>query len=83
MKANFDQAIEQRKKHGITSELTFIGFKESNIEKFEKIKNEFYATVKFVSEIVSVKKDSDNKVIEGNSNKIKTVTDYWKFSKKL
>ncbi len=82
MKANFDQAIEQRKKHGITSELTFIGFKESNIEKFEKIKNEFYATVKFVSEIISVKKDSDNKVIEGNSNKIKTVTDYWKFSKK-
>ena len=82
MKANFDQAIEQREKHGITSELTFIGFKESNIEKFEKIKNEFFATVKFVSEIISVKKDGDNKVIEGNSNKIKTVTDYWKFSKK-
>ena len=82
MKANFDQAIEQREKHGITSELTFIGFKESNIEKFEKIKNEFFATVKFVSEIISVKKDGDNKVIEGSSNKIKTVTDYWKFSKK-
>ena len=26
-------------------------------------------------------KDRDNKIIEGNSNKIKTVTDYWKFSK--
>ncbi len=82
MKINFDQAIEQREKHGITSELTFIGFKDSNIEKFEKIKNEFFATVKFVSEIISVKKDGNNKVIEGNSNKIKTVTDYWKFSKK-
>ena len=52
------------------------------MKNLKKIKNEFYATVKFVSEIVSVKKDSDNKVIEGNSNKIKTVTDYWKFSKK-
>ena len=82
MKINFNQAIEQREKHGITSELTFIGFKDSNIEKFEKINNEFFATVKFVSEIISVKKDGNNKVIEGNSNKIKTVTDYWKFSKK-
>ena len=82
MKINFNQAIEQREKHGITSELTFIGFKDSNIEKFEKINNEFFATVKFVSEIISVKKDGNNKVIEGNSNKIKTVTDHWKFSKK-
>ena len=83
MKTNFYEAIEQRKRNGITSELTFIGFKNSSIEKFEKIKNEFFATVKFVSEIISVKKDRDNRVIEGNSNKIKIVTDYWKFSKKI
>ena len=55
--------------------------KESKLEKFEKIKNEFYATVKFVCEIISVKKDKDNKIIEGNPDKIKTVTDHWKFSK--
>ena len=41
----------------------------------------FFATVKFVCEIISVKKNQENKIIEGNPDKIKTVTDYWKFSK--
>tara|TARA_A100001011_G_C14150835_1_gene773929 strand:- start:468 stop:1073 length:606 start_codon:yes stop_codon:yes gene_type:complete len=83
MSSSFGQAIAQRNKENIKSELTFIGMKESRLEKFEKIKSEFYATVKFVSEIISVKKDKNNKVIEGNPDKIRTVTDYWKFSKNI
>jgi predicted lipid-binding transport protein (Tim44 family) len=78
---NFEQAIANRKKEKITSELTFVGVKESNVEKFEKINNEFFSTVKIISEIISVKKNKDNIIIEGNPDKIKTVTDYWKFSK--
>ena len=79
--ANFDQAIDLREKEKIKSELTFIGVKESSIEKYEKIKNDFVATVKIVCEIISVKKDKDGNVIEGNPDRIKTVTDYWKFTK--
>ena len=78
---NFEQAIDLRVKEKIKSELTFIGVKESSVEKFEKIKNDLIATVKIVCEIISVKKDKDDKVIEGNPDKIKTVTDYWKFTK--
>jgi len=81
MTVNFNQAIDQRNVDNIKSELTFIGMKESKLEKFEKIKNEFFATVKFVCEIISVKKDKNNKVVEGNPDKIKTVTDCWKFTK--
>jgi predicted lipid-binding transport protein (Tim44 family) len=81
MTINFVQAMDQRDKENIKSELTFIGIKESKLEKYEKIKNEIFASVKFVSEIISVKKDKDNKIIEGNPDKIKTVTDYWKFSR--
>ena len=65
MNENFEKAINERNKNGITSELTFIGMKKPELEKFEKIKNEFIATVKFVSEIISVKKDKDNKILEG------------------
>jgi len=79
---NFEQAIDHRNKEEIKSELTFIGFKESKVEKFEKIKDEFFSTVKIVCEIISVKKNKDDVVIEGNPDKIKIVTDYWKFSKK-
>ena len=83
MSSNFEDVIVERDKKNIKSELTFVAMKESKLEKFEKIKNEFYATVKFVSEIISVKKDKNNNVIEGNPDKIKTVTDYWKFSKNI
>ena len=78
---NFSQAIDSRSKENIKSELTFIGVKESNVEKFEKIKNDLVATVKIVCEIISVKKDKEGNVIEGNPDRITTVTDYWSFIK--
>ncbi len=83
MADNFEQAIKARNKENIKSEFTFIGIKESSVEKYEKIKNELFASVKFVSEVISVKKDKDDKIIEGNPDKIKQVTDYWKFSRNI
>ncbi len=82
MRENFESAIEERNTKNIKSELTFIGIKSSVIEKFEKTTNTLFFTVKFVSEIISVKKDKDNNVIEGDPNKIKTVIDRWKFTRK-
>ena len=80
---NFEQAIDHRKKENIKSELTFIGIKESSIEKFEKTTNQLATTVKIISEIISVKKDKNENIIEGDPDKIKTVTDYWKFTKSV
>ena len=82
MSSNFDLAITERNNKGIKSELTFVSMKESNLEKYEKIQNNIFATVKFVSDIISVKKDKNNNIVEGNPDRIKTVTDQWKFSKK-
>jgi predicted lipid-binding transport protein (Tim44 family) len=82
MATNFEQAIQARNKENIKSEFTFIGVKESSVEKYERIKNELFASVKFVSEVISVKK-KDDKIIEGNPDKIKQVTDYWKFTKNI
>ena len=83
MADNFEQAIKNRNKENIKSEFTFIGIKETNLEKYQKIKNELFASVKFVSEVISVKRNKENKIIEGNPDKIKLVTDYWKFSKNI
>jgi len=83
MQANFTSAIEDRNSKKIKSELTFIGIKSSAIEKFDKTAEALFFTVKFVSEIISVKKDKDNKIIEGDPNKIKTVIDHWKFTRKV
>ena len=83
MRDNFESAIEERNSKNIKSELTFIGIKSSVIQKFEKTATALFFTVKFVSEIISVKKDKDNNVIEGDPNKIKTVIDHWKFTRKI
>ena len=80
---NFHEAIEERNRLKISSDLTFIGVKQSDLEKYEKVNTNLFATVKFVSEIISVKKDSNNKIIEGNPDRIKTVTDHWKFTKNV
>ena len=82
MNNNFSSAIEERNAQNIKSELTFVGIKSSVIEKFEKTAEALFFTVKFVSEIISVKKDKDNKIIDGDPNKIKTVIDRWKFTRK-
>tara|TARA_A100001011_G_scaffold397913_1_gene500485 strand:- start:1977 stop:2582 length:606 start_codon:yes stop_codon:yes gene_type:complete len=83
MRKNFETAIEERNKKNIKSELTFIGIKSSVVENFEKTTNALFFTVKFVSEIISVKRDKDNNVIEGDPNKIKTVIDRWKFTRPM
>ena len=79
---SFEEAINSRKSENIKSEFTFIGIKESSVEKYEKIKNDLYVSVKFFSEVISVKK-KDNNIVEGSPDKIKQVTDYWKFTRNI
>jgi len=83
MNSNFTDAIETRNSEKIKSEFTFIGMKESSVEKYEKVNDILFATVRFVAEVISVKKDKDDKIIEGNPDKIKFVTDIWKFTKNI
>ena len=80
---NFSDEIDHRKKENLKSELTFVTVKSAKIKNFEKKNNIYTFTVNFVSEIITCKKDKNNKVIEGNPDIIKTVNDVWKFSKNM
>ena len=46
MASSFEEAIKQRQSNNIKSELTFIGIKETNLEKFERVKNNFFCHCK-------------------------------------
>jgi len=81
--ADFSEVIDQRTKKNLKYETTFIGIKSSNIEEFKKIENIYKVTVNFVSEIITCAKDQNDKIVEGNRDKIKTVSDVWKFSKNM
>ena len=83
MSNNFKSAIDARNKENMKSEFTFIGVKESSVEKYEKVKDDLFATVKFVAEVISVKKDKNDKIIEGSPDKIKFVSDVWKSTKNI
>tara|TARA_B100001123_G_scaffold86203_1_gene99026 strand:- start:1127 stop:1726 length:600 start_codon:yes stop_codon:yes gene_type:complete len=80
---SFSDEIDKRDKGKEKSELTFVGLKSAEIQNFEKKDNIYTFTVNFVSEIITCKKDKDNKVIEGDPDEIKTVNDVWKFSKNM
>ena len=77
----FSDAIVERNSKSYTSETTFIGINSAEIKDQKQNKNMFEVTVEFVSEIISCIKDKNNKVISGDSDKIKKVHDVWKFSK--
>ena len=80
---NFSDEIDHRRKENLKSELTFVGVKSAEIKNFEKKDNIYIFTVNFISEIITCKKDKNNKIVEGNPDIIKTVKDVWKFSKNM
>ena len=80
---DFSEVINEREKKNLKYETTFIGIKSSKVEEFKKIENIYKVSVNFVSEIITCVKDKNNKIIEGNEDRIKTVNDVWKFSKNM
>ena len=77
----FEDALKERKNKSLKSETTFIGINSAIIKEHQQNKNMLEVTVEFVSEIISCVKDKENKVINGDPQKIKKVHDMWKFSK--
>ena len=75
----------QRKKEKIIfcQKLTFVGIKSADIKDHSQSNNILEVTVNFVSEIISCVRDKDKKVISGDPEKIKKVSDTWKFSRDL
>ena len=80
---NFESVIKERESKKITSQMSFIGIKETKILDIDN-KDTFYKVkTKFVSEIVNCLKNDKGEVIEGNHEEIKLVTDVWVFEKDL
>jgi len=77
----FEDALKERKNKSLKSETTFIGINSATIKEHQQNKNMLEVTVEFVSEIISCVKDKENKIINGDPQKIKKVHDMWKFSK--
>jgi predicted lipid-binding transport protein (Tim44 family) len=79
----FEAAIRDREARGETSETRFVSIDKSDITNAELRGRTVQITVRFVSQLISVTRDKNGNVIEGNPEKVTDVTDVWTFARDL
>lgn len=79
----FESVIRQREQDGLSVEFRFIGVRDLRVEalRFDSDTAEADLTLRFVGETVTVVRDSENRVVEGDPNDIHRQTDIWTFSR--
>ncbi len=79
----FSRAIREREERGERLESNLVGIDKADIIEAEIKNRTAYVTVKFVSELVSVTRDADGEVVEGDPKKVREVTDIWTFARDI
>jgi predicted lipid-binding transport protein (Tim44 family) len=77
----FEAAINDREKKGNKVETRFVAIESADITAAEMRGRTAQVTVRFVSQLVSVTRDSKDNVVEGNPDKVTDVTDVWTFAR--
>jgi predicted lipid-binding transport protein (Tim44 family) len=77
----FEAAIIEREKRGDTVESRFVSIDNAEITAAEVRARNVQVTVRFQSKLVSVTRDKDGAVIDGNAEKVTDVTDVWTFAR--
>jgi predicted lipid-binding transport protein (Tim44 family) len=79
----FESAIRERETRGEKVESNLVGINKADIIESDVKKNTAYVTVKFVSELISVTRDAEGEVVEGDPKKVREVTDIWTFAREV
>ncbi|HEY2230770.1 MAG TPA: Tim44/TimA family putative adaptor protein [Xanthobacteraceae bacterium] len=79
----FEAAIRERETKGETAESRFVSIDKSDLTDAELRGRTAQVTIRFVSQLVSVTRDREGAVIEGNPEKVTDVTDVWTFARDL
>ncbi len=77
----FENAINEREKRGEHMESHFVSIDGADIVGAEMRGCDAQMTVRFQSQLVSVTRDRDGKVIDGQADKVTDVIDVWTFSR--
>ena len=79
--ANFNGAIEERKKAGHMHTTTLVGIRAVDLLEADVLGRNAMLTVKIVSDQINVTRDSVGRVVEGDATAVAPVTDIWTFSR--
>jgi predicted lipid-binding transport protein (Tim44 family) len=77
----FESVIRERETRGETSETRFVSIDSTDLIAAEQRGKTAQLTVRFVSKLVSVTRDKDGNVTDGNPEKVTDVTDVWTFAR--
>jgi predicted lipid-binding transport protein (Tim44 family) len=77
----FETAITEREKRGDTVESRFVSIDSAEITAAELRGRNAQVTVRFSSKMVSVTRDKNGNVIDGNAEKVTDVHDIWTFAR--
>jgi predicted lipid-binding transport protein (Tim44 family) len=77
----FESAISEREKRGDTVESRFVSIDNAQISAAELRARSAQVTVRFSSQLVSVTRDKNGNVIDGNADKVTDVHDIWTFAR--
>ncbi len=81
--AEFEKAIEERRRQGLEQEFEFVGLDEAKLLRAALNGKVARLTVRFVSRVITVTRDADGNVISGSPDKLATVKDVWTFERDL
>lgn len=79
----FTRAIGERETRGEQVDQSFVGIEKADILESEVKSGIASITVRFVSELISATRDKAGAIINGDSQRIKEVTDIWTFSRDI
>ncbi len=77
----FEGAIGEREKRGETTETKFVSIDKADVINAELRARSAQITIRFVSQLISVTRDRNGNVIDGNAEKVTDVTDVWTFAR--
>ena len=76
-----NSAIREREQRGEKVQSNLVSIDKADIIEAEVKNRTAYVTVKFVSNLISVTRDAEGEVVEGDPKKVREVTDIWTFAR--
>ncbi|MFO7857011.1 MAG: Tim44/TimA family putative adaptor protein [Paracoccaceae bacterium] len=82
---SFAAAIDEREREGLTVEARFIGVKDAKVFSaiYTEETREADIEVRFVGELISVVRNVEHEIVEGDPNEVRRQTDLWTFTRRM
>lgn len=82
---SFAAAIRQREQEGLTVETRFVGVKEARLFSaiYTEETREADLEVRFVGELISVVRNAEHEIVEGDPAEVRRQTDLWTFTRRM